>query len=500
MLQLIGADEEVLRATDGFGRALDELWTGEFGDPVTFGEELAQKARAAVKKLRPWVIRHSLKQIPKERNEFGKEDIWRVDVRQASDGTVEAIIRADRMLQLGKKTGAWKQARTNDPRFHEGWDHLRQVVCKLGKPGPRAPIERGAQVGLSHHHGWLRRYLRKQESHPKMEACADAIRAKVAEGEKVLVFCDHHATAQELKRDLERHLVPRRSGQEPSTDVWRKAWRLCLKQEGLKAWADGNRSHENLPRNAKTLFSNYIAWLSCGSLSQQVANWLERVSSSPKALACELRRARARRVRGAESVAYEAAKLFKRLVASESRSTRATLGVGAKRLPGWGEKQVLVISSSDPPSGNGAKHSYQAEPDTLMTVFNSPFGPEVLVTTDRLSEGVDLHGCCRHLMHYELDPSPIRTMQRNGRVRRVGSWASRTRKPILISYPALPQTRDVQLVKIMGRRLQQFDLLLGGVTLPVDEHILDETIQKQQDALCVARNKLERLSLALPRR
>jgi hypothetical protein len=52
----------------------------------------------------------------------------------------------------------------------------------------------------------------------------------------------------------------------------------------------------------------------------------------------------------------------------------------------------------------------------------------------------------------------------------------------------------------MGRRLQQFDLLLGGVTLPVDEHILDETIQKQQDALCVARNKLERLSLALPRR
>ena len=54
----------------------------------------------------------------------------------------------------------------------------------------------------------------------------------------------------------------------------------------------------------------------------------------------------------------------------------------------------------------------------------------MLVTTDRLSEGVDLHRCCRHLIHYELDPSRVRTLQRNGRVRRVGSWAALTGKPI----------------------------------------------------------------------
>lgn len=45
----------------------------------------------------------------------------------------------------------------------------------------------------------------------------------------------------------------------------------------------------------------------------------------------------------------------------------------------------------------------------------------VLVTTDHLSEGVDLHRWCRHLIHYELDPSPIRTIQRNGRIRRIDS-------------------------------------------------------------------------------
>ena len=49
---------------------------------------------------------------------------------------------------------------------------------------------------------------------------------------------------------------------------------------------------------------------------------------------------------------------------------------------------------------------HNQQPDTVISIFNSPFGPDVLVVTDKLSEGIDLHRYCRHLIHYELDPSP----------------------------------------------------------------------------------------------
>ena len=100
-------------------------------------------------------------------------------------------------------------------------------------------------------------------------------------------------------------------------------------------------------------------------------------------------------------------------------------------------------------------------------------------------------------MHYELDPSPIRTVQRRGRVRRIGSWASVTRKPILEAYPALVGTRDKALVQIMKQRLDQFDLMLGGVGEIEIDSMGDESFTRQREALAAARHRLRRLSLAI---
>jgi hypothetical protein len=96
-------------------------------------------------------------------------------------------------------------------------------------------------------------------------------------------------------------------------------------------------------------------------------------------------------------------------------------------------------------------------------VFNSPFGPDVLITTDKLAEGIDLHRWCRIVIHYELDPSPIRIVQRNGRVRRVGCWAARLGKPVEFHYPTFHGTRDERLVNAIRHRLERFDRLLGHV-------------------------------------
>jgi superfamily II DNA/RNA helicase len=116
------------------------------------------------------------------------------------------------------------------------------------------------------------------------------------------------------------------------------------------------------------------------------------------------------------------------------------------------------------PKANANLFMRNSQPDTVIQVFGSPFGPDVLVVTDKLSEGIDLHNYCRHLIHYELDTSPIRTVQRNGRIRRVQSWAAVTGEKIRYAYPAFGGTRDQRMVDIMKKRIATFSLLLGGVS------------------------------------
>jgi superfamily II DNA/RNA helicase len=148
--------------------------------------------------------------------------------------------------------------------------------------------------------------------------------------------------------------------------------------------------------------------------------------------------------------------------------------------------------------GDSPKTLYTGKPDIVLALFNSPFGPDVLVTTDRLSEGVDLHRCCRHLIHYELDPSPVRTLQRNGRVRRVGSWAALTKAPIRYAYPTFGGTRDEKAVGVMRQRINAFGILLGGVpSLDDDEAAGDREQSFAEAVLCDAREKLESLNRKL---
>jgi len=133
---------------------------------------------------------------------------------------------------------------------------------------------------------------------------------------------------------------------------------------------------------------------------------------------------------------------------------------------------------------------HNRQPDTAISIFNSPFGPDVLVVTDKLSEGIDLHRYCRHLIHYELDPSPIRTVQRNGRLRRVNSWAAATGRPILYAYPAFGGTRDHRLVQIMKNRIGSFSLLLGGVQDFDVEDVVDSEEKWRNDVIATAKSRL----------
>jgi superfamily II DNA/RNA helicase len=160
-------------------------------------------------------------------------------------------------------------------------------------------------------------------------------------------------------------------------------------------------------------------------------------------------------------------------------------------LPGAnGTTRVLGVCM---PSENPKEEPFflhNQQPDTVISIFNSPFGPDVLVVTDKLSEGIDLHRYCRHLIHYELDPSPIRTVQRNGRLRRVNSWAAVTGQPICYAYPAFRGTRDHRLVQIMKKRIDSFSLLLGGVQDFDVEEIVGSEEEWRNQVIALAKARL----------
>jgi hypothetical protein len=108
--------------------------------------------------------------------------------------------------------------------------------------------------------------------------------------------------------------------------------------------------------------------------------------------------------------------------------------------------------------------------DRFFLGFNTPYRPEILVSTSVGEEGIDLHRECRHVIHHDLCWNPATIEQRTGRVDRIGSKVERERlgctevvSPGLeIAVPYLAATYDERMFEELYRRAQLFDVTLGG--------------------------------------
>jgi hypothetical protein len=451
LLQFVGASE--LEAVRCYAGELKRLYAlGDGHDVTAESKRLVSAARAAIDALRPYVIRHCIDDLSaSERMHFGADGAgrWEIPPTTATQEELSLLLRMDRLLQLTQER---KGERRNDPRFHVGWQHVSTAIDRAAE---RATDD--ADHAVLSHINKAKKSLsaRRAKTHPKIAAVSDAIRPLLDAGEKVLVFCHHRATASELLNALERSLKAEsvsRGG--PPEKVWRGAW-------------------ESLLPDDDSLVTPIIDWLCTPGLRWQVGGWLGEPAGSAKSLADQLARIRPRNASSrVATISEAAATLTKALLDTQSTSTRALLKTIAKGQHTFGGK----ISHFPGRLDNGLramgawvheghaelpKTLYTGKPDIVLAIFNSPFGPDVLVTTDRLSEGVDLHRCCRHLIHYELDPSPVRTLQRNGRVRRVGSWAAMTSQPICYAYPTFGGTRDEKAVGVMTQRINAFGCCLA---------------------------------------
>lgn len=449
MLTLIGA-EPAGGPVRTFSRALDDLYTGNTTrKQEDVATRLATKARGAVEALAGFVIRHGIDDLPAEQASFGTRADWNFPVPAANLEEVELIVRMDRALRVARSEGSESLRATNDPRFHVGWRHFDEVSEKLKGRTPQ--LAEPARAVVEGQLAAMRQLRARGGVHSKMAATGAAVRSAVQLGEKVILFCHHHATAQELTVHLASVLPKATPTSRPGARDWRRAWERILASAGTT--------------DEGALRDTFIDWL-CGDLIRaQTGNWLGAADLAGDGLTAALEATPARHPLNTETVAAAAQRLYRTLLGS--KSSRAILQAALDRpevLPGGeGGSLVLGVCAAGEDEAEESLFIHNQQPDTVISVFNSPFGPDVLVVTDKLSEGIDLHRYCRCLIHYELDPSPIRTVQRNGRLRRVNSWAAVIREPILYAYPAFRGTRDHRLVQIMKKRVDSFSLLLGGV-------------------------------------
>lgn len=472
MLKLIDAEEPALKPVRAFKHALDNLYSGSTGRSAEqVAATLADRAQAAVEALVPYVIRHGVEDLPTERDAFGHWEEWAIPVPPATAIEQELIIRMDRVVRLAEGHFG------NSPRFHVGWLHYDHKMRGLDTAAES--LVSPAKEVVRHHLSHMRHLRRQAGCHTKMVAVGDHVAAVLRDGEKVIIFCDHISTAQELAMFLHDRLPGILPNGAPGVPGWKRAW--------VQALGDLGTDEDLLLRET------FVRWLCSDLVRAQTWEWICAAGGAAH-LSHALETIPTRSPLSGETIVGAAKNLYAMLI--QSRSSRAVLKAAGERLdllPG-AARASRVIAVCERPSDTNPDHLFtdSQQPDTAIAVFNSPFGPDVLVGTDRLSEGIDLHRYCRHLIHYELDPSPIRTVQRNGRLRRVGGWAPVTNTKILYAYPAFRGTRDYRLVQIMKKRIDSFSLLLGGVQGFEVEQVNDADETWRSRVIHIAKTRLSK--------
>lgn len=129
-------------------------------------------------------------------------------------------------------------------------------------------------------------------------------------------------------------------------------------------------------------------------------------------------------------------------------------------------RELGVLLTTQQPVGGMAGGVNQR----LVRQFRMPGYPCVLVTTDVLQEGEDLHLFCSRVYHYGLSWTPSSMEQRVGRIDRVRSKAHRQLETLLerpngdeklqVFYPHLRETAEAYQVQTVLERLNRFLVLM----------------------------------------
>jgi len=195
-------------------------------------------------------------------------------------------------------------------------------------------------------------------THTKILAVVNAVTSVLNAEEKVVLFCHHHATAQELAVHLGKAVGPRQVPRSSDVEVSASAWAEVFKSD--RDSSERDRSHWA-----------FITWLCAANQRAQVAAWIGHVPSDVAALVQRLMNIKPRHPRAQDSIAVAAKRLYDGLM--ESTSGRAVLTDAFKypeRLLS-SESGHRVLSTSEAVEGSDFLFMRNTQPDTVMAIFNT---------------------------------------------------------------------------------------------------------------------------------
>lgn len=140
----------------------------------------------------------------------------------------------------------------------------------------------------------------------------------------------------------------------------------------------------------------------------------------------------------------------KKIIFTESRETAEYVGKALKE--NFGRTAVFSSESSDALKRHIEESFDPAKKDSGKDLY------DILVTTDVLSEGVNLHRA-KAVINYDLPWNPTRIMQRSGRINRVGSEFDEIF--IFNFFPTDQSSKHLPLEKRIQGKLQAFYEILG---------------------------------------
>jgi hypothetical protein len=493
--------------------------------------EVDARMRAAERLLKPWVIRHVRPDRESRRNVLpgraivpghagavrGLEVEGRAVLPFLLAARVQALVALDDSSR-GRRTRAY---------FAEGLASSFEAYrdTRLRQQAQQAIDDAVASetAELPAHARWYLDNLDKAlppdrdaalRAHPKIKATAARVLHLWKSGEKVVVFCFYirtgralrahisHAIQGELLSEGARKLgVPQvqraaviqeleRLGErffDPDSPVTATASELVGQAfSGLALGDEERRQGIDVVLRFLRTPTFLVRHIEIGESDQVAA--LSRAFDAKDASGTTLRE----RIQGfaqfvADRVPEERVEL---LAALREINTGTVFTSGAALIEGEiGEKRALVpnVRLANGEVSRGSRRR-------LMLAFNTPFFPEVLISSAVMGEGVDLHLDCRHAIHHDLDWNPSVLEQRTGRLDRLGSKAERTHQPIVVYEPFLEGTQDEKQYRVVKDRERWFNVIMGE-KLELGEASTERLAERVELPIKLARSLALRLEI-----
>ncbi|RZK13229.1 MAG: hypothetical protein EOO46_00030 [Flavobacterium sp.] len=335
--------------------------------------------------------------------------------------------------------------------------------------------------------------------HPKIKATVDKAMKLWAEGEKVLIFCHYIATGKALRKYLSmamrRHI--RKTGMEmlqcKEEEVFdhleKTGLRIGDKDSPmfLQCTAMLNQLIDEFPdlqQNRFDIIDIIVRYMKTPSFQVRFASSL-KLDYNDKWLEQSLAK-----VDNSGISLLDMLKTFLIFLTNRQEDREAYIAALKSVQPGGIRVKDInfedfedheVADQNDSTVMANVRLCYgatkQETRQKLMKTFNTPFFPDILITSNVMAEGVDLQLNCRHIIHHDLCWNPSTLEQRTGRIDRIGAKGEMCGKPIKVYLPYISETQDEKMYRVVTERERWFNIIMGD-TYKVDAMSTDKYAER----------------------